>query len=270
MKAIILAAGKGTRLGDYTRDLPKGMLRFQGISLIERQVETCRRCGIERIVLVGGYRADRIDIPGTVMYVNEDYASTNMVESLMCARGELEGETIVSYADILYEDRVLRQVMADPADIGVTVDTAWRAYWEARYGDPSVDTESLAIEGDRIVDIGRPDPPLEEIDGRYLGLLKFSARGAADLKEIYDAARAAYTGGPWRTSKSFQTGYMTDLLQEIADAGRALAPVRIEGGWLEFDTVEDYAQARRWAETGELDRFFRLEGPGRGGEGGET
>lgn len=259
MKAIILAAGKGTRLGEYTRDLPKGMLRFMGKSLVERQVETYQRCGVDRIVVVGGYRADRLRLPGTVPYVNEDYAITNMVESLMRAREELEGDVLVSYADVLFEDRVLRQVMCAVAEIGVTVDKAWRPYWEFRYGDPFRDTESLGFGPDgRVVDIGRPDPLLNEIGGRYVGLLKFSARGVAILKEVYDSARAAHWGRPWRSSKSFQTGYMTDLLQEIIDRGHRVDPLLIESGWLEFDTVEDYEKTCRAAESGELSRFFRL------------
>ncbi|MBI3126034.1 MAG: phosphocholine cytidylyltransferase family protein [Candidatus Tectomicrobia bacterium] len=269
MKAIILAAGKGTRLGEYTRDLPKGMLQFMGKSLVERQVETYRRCGVSRIIVVGGYRADRLDLPGTIPYVNEDYEITNMVESLMCARGELEGDVLVSYGDVLFEDRVLRQIMSAAVEIGVTVDKAWRPYWEFRYGDPSRDTESLGLGPDgRIVDIGRPDPPIEQIDGRYVGLLKFAARGVSTLKEVYDSARAAHWGRPWRSSRSFQTGYMTDLLQEIIDRGHRVDPLLIEGGWLEFDTTEDYEKTCRAAKTGELGQFFRLMDLPPGGQGG--
>ncbi len=247
----------GKRLGHYTRDLPKGMLSFQGSTLLERQIETYQRCGIERVVLVGGYRADQLNLPGTVLYVNENYESTNMIESLMCAREELEGSVLVSYADILFEGRVLREVMAASVDVGVTVDTAWRPYWMARYGDSATDLESLAIGQDgRITDIGRPNPPPSQIDGRYVGLLKFSTRGVTALKKIYDKARAEFSGRAWRNAKSFESGYMTDLLQEMIDAGQRVAPIRIEGGWLEFDTAEDYEKACRWAETGELARFF--------------
>lgn len=259
MKAIILAAGMGTRLGKYTKDLPKGLLSFLGRTLIERQIDTYRHAGIERIVLVGGYQADMLNFPGSTLYVNEEYETTNMVESLMCAREELRGEVVISYSDILFEDRVLRKVLEAPVDIGVAVDKVWRLYWEARYGDPSVDTESLAFGPDgNITAIGLPDPPFDEISGRYVGLMKFSGRGVVALKSVYDAAKASCWGNPWRSAATFQKGYMTDLLQEIIDFGYSVDPVLIEGGWLEFDTVEDYEKTRLWAETGELSRFCNV------------
>ena len=260
MKAVILAAGQGIRLGEYTRDLPKAMLPFLGRTLIEHQIEIYQRCGVKRIVVVGGYRADRLDLPGTVKYTNERYEHTNMVESLLCARAELEGEILVSYADILFEDRVLRAVMKATPDIGVAVDTKWESYWMARFGGTSVDTESLVIGPDgRILEIGRADPPADQIHGRYVGLLRFSAQGIRTLLGVYDKASERHRNGPWQTARSFETGYMTDLLQEIIDAGYAVRPIFVQGGWLEFDTTEDYENAVRWANTGKLERFSLLD-----------
>ena len=63
MKAIILAAGQGTRLKKYTENLPKGMLSFGGKTLIERQIEIYRSCGIDKIIIVKGYAADKIQYP---------------------------------------------------------------------------------------------------------------------------------------------------------------------------------------------------------------
>ena len=103
MKAIILAAGMGTRLGRYTENLPKCMLNFNGKALIEWQVETLRKCGINDIIIVKGFEPDKIQIRGVKYYVNEDYANTNMIETLFCAEEELDSEVLVCYADILYE-----------------------------------------------------------------------------------------------------------------------------------------------------------------------
>lgn len=260
MKAIILAAGMGKRLGPYTKEMPKGMLNFLGVSLIGRQIETYRRCGIDRIILVGGYRADRLNFPETKLYLNENYESTNMVESLMCAREELDGPVLVSYADILFEDRVLRAAIEAPVEIGVTVDRAWREYWQARYGDDAVDTESLRIGSNGgIEDIGRPDPQAKDLDGRYVGLLKFGRAGTEALKTVYDETRRLFWGKPWRSARLFQSGYMTDLLQEMIAAGHRVAPIFIHKGWLEFDTEGDYEKACEWARLGDLDRFVDLQ-----------
>ena len=130
MKAIILAAGQGTRLKKYTENLPKGMLTFMGKTLIERQIELYRKCGIEHIIIVRGFAADKIQYEGITYYTNEDYADTNMVESFMTAKPEFNDDVIVSYSDILFEEHMLRGMMKSAADFAVAVDDNWKIYWE--------------------------------------------------------------------------------------------------------------------------------------------
>jgi len=258
MKAIILAAGMGTRLGSLTKEKPKGMLEFMGKTLIEREIEALRAGGISEIIVVRGYMAEKIDYPNVKYYDNKDYAETNMVESLMCAKEELTGDVIVSYADILYEPRVVKALIASEGDVVVTVDTAWRDYWRARVGSDTEDIESLNFDssGERIEELGSPETNTENIDARYVGLIKFSARGIEIAKEVYEKEKAACTGGKWRNSKSFAKGYMTDLLQAIIDSGREVRPLKIEHGWLEFDNVSDYEKAVEWSKSGTIGRYF--------------
>ena len=96
MKAIILAAGQGTRLKKYTENLPKGMLMFEGKTVIERQIEMYRKCGIEDIIIATGFAAEKINYSGVKYYKNEDFANTNMVESLLAAKCEFDDDIIVS------------------------------------------------------------------------------------------------------------------------------------------------------------------------------
>ena len=146
MKAMILAAGQGTRLKKYTENLPKGMLSFMGQTIIERQIEMYRKCGIENIIVVRGFAADKIGYEGVTYYTNEDYANTNMVESLMAAKSEFDEDMIVSYSDILFEEDMLRVMMKSEADFAVAVDDNWKMYWEKRYGKVDFDTESLSLD----------------------------------------------------------------------------------------------------------------------------
>src|SRR3989344_714882 len=183
MKATILAAGMGTRLGKYTQDLPKGMLQFNGKSLIQRQVETLRECGIKDIVIVKGYMPDKIKIKGVKYYENKDYANTNMVETLFAAEKEMDDDIIICYSDILYQKRVLKQVIANNADIGVTIDVDYWDYWKARLDNPQEDTESLVIGDGKIIDLGDTHCGIEKAKVRYVGLIKFSKKGVEILKK---------------------------------------------------------------------------------------
>ena len=260
MKAIILAAGQGTRLKKYTQGLPKGMLIFDGKTIIERQLEIYRECGIENISVVRGYASEKINYGGVKYYDNENYAVTNMVESLMAAQSEFDDDIIVSYSDVLFESSMLKKMMDAPGDFCVAVDDDWREYWRMRYGREDFDTESLSIDGENnITELGLENPPLEKISARYIGLLKFSRAGLQFIREIMNEAYKHYENKAWQQSgKTIRKAYMTDLLNSIIEAGRKVKAVRFSHGWLEFDTNEDYEKACEWAENNSLRSLIRI------------
>lgn len=252
MKAIILAAGQGTRLKKYTENLPKGMLSFMGKTIIERQIEMYRKCGIENIIVVRGFAADKIPYEGIKYYMNEDYANTNMVESLMTAKSEFDDDMIVSYSDILFEEQMLKTMMQSTADFVVAVDDDWKQYWQKRYGKIDFDTESLSIdENDNIVELGMENPKLEDIDARYIGLLKFSRNGLQHIVKIMETAYQNFEDKPWQQSgKTVRKAYMTDLLNAVIESREKVRAEHFHNGWIEFDTNEDYEKACEWVKDG--------------------
>ncbi len=259
MKAIILAAGQGTRLKKYTENLPKGMLEFDGKTLIERQIETYRACGIEDIIVVRGFASDKIMYEGIKYYQNSDYANTNMVESLMTAKDEFNDDIIVSYSDILFEKEMLCKMINNKDDFSVAVDDNWKVYWQERYGKVDFDTESLSLDAyDNIVELGLESPKLEDIDARYVGLLKFSKLGLQKIVDILNKDYEEYLDKPWKQSgKTIRKAYMTDLIQAVIEAGNSVKAVRFNNGWIEFDTNEDYETAIKWLKDGTIRKFLR-------------
>ncbi|OQY98975.1 MAG: hypothetical protein B6D35_10635 [Candidatus Brocadia sp. UTAMX2] len=243
-------------MGRYTKNIPKGMLVLKGRTLIEWQIKKLKSCGLKDIVIVTGYRNEAISYGGITYFHNNDFAKTNMVETLMCAREVLNTDILVSYSDIVYSEELAGMVMECPAEIGVAVDKSWRDYWMMRYGTTETDLETLNLSVDgRIIEIGRPVNTSEGIDYRYIGLIKFSDRGIARAIKLYDKKRAK--NEPWKQSgKSFRQGFMTDLLYELIQEGTDVMPVITTGGWLEFDTEGDYEKALAMSEMGTISRFI--------------
>lgn len=250
MKAIILAAGQGNRLKKYTQDLPKGMLSFAGMTLIERQIKMYRRLGVHDLVIVRGFAAEKINYPGIKYVDNTSYERTNMVFSLFCAEDELCGDDIVvSYADVVFEERLLKNLMMSRFSITASVDTQWRQYWFKRYGSDQVDTEGLVLgENGSILELGRVDAPNEGIDARIIGLYKFDSVGIKKIKAIWQ-----------NENQKAVNFYMTDLLQAVIDSGGEVGASLEQGGWLEFDTHEDYENALKWIADESIDKFYRME-----------
>ena|SRR5579863_426504 len=103
MRAVILAAGRGSRLGALAEDRPKCMLELARRPLISRQIAALSRGGISKIGVVRGYRGSMIDIQGVAYFENPRWAETNMVMSLATAKAWLQSSpVVVSYADIFY------------------------------------------------------------------------------------------------------------------------------------------------------------------------
>lgn len=260
MKAIILAAGQGTRLKKYTENLPKGMLDFGGKTIIERQIEVYRSCGVEDIIVVTGFASEKIQYADVKYYKNEDFAVTNMVESFMQARAEFDNDVILSYSDILFSRYMLQTMLANRDDFAVAVDRNWQFYWQKRYGRVDFDTESLRLnEAGCITSLGLENPPLSEIDARYIGLLKFSKAGLAKITTLWDKDYAEFLDKPWQQSgKHIRQAYMTDLLHALIKEGNAVKAVEFQNGWIEFDTNEDYENACKWVEDGSIKELLDL------------
>lgn len=238
MKAIILAAGKGTRMGKYTENLPKGMLNVNGKTLIQHQIETLRNSGITDIAIVTGYEHSKINYSDVTYYHNAKFDTTNMVESLMTAKDFITDDNIlICYSDILYTEELVKKCINNNFDIGVAVDADWKNLWQLRYGKVDFDLESLTVENGNIIELGKEVDSSINLDYRYIGLIKFSKVGINILINTYNSR----IGKSWRQSgKSFEQGYMTDILSQIIDDGNEIKAIVTKGNWLEFDTAEDY------------------------------
>lgn len=236
INAIILVAGQGTRLRPLTDDVPKCLVPFRNKPILEHALEALRSVGIERITLVTGYRGDLLERYGLETVKNSDFATTNMVHSLFCAESKMKGDLLVVYGDIVFHPRLVRALVEDPAEIGVLVDRKWRDLWRLRMENPLDDAETLKVgkNGD-LRELGKKPGSYDDIEGQYVGLLKFAGAGLRLMKEHYEALdrSASYDG------KDFRNMYMTTFLQTLIDAGGRVRPVYVDGGWLEIDSRQD-------------------------------
>jgi choline kinase len=234
-RAIILAAGEGSRLRPHTLDRPKCLVEVDGKSLLERQLAVLRAQSVEDIVVIGGYRTEMLARPGIRMHLNPRFAETNMVWTLFCAADEIDGEVLICYGDIVYSRDVLSRVMASDAPIAVAIDLDWESYWRARNEDPLSDAETLKLDASgRILEIGQKPKSLDQIQGQYMGLFKLTGAGIDVFKKFFDRAKSNGS----LAGKPIEKAYMTDLLQAIA-LEFPVQSVPVHGGWVEIDTVSD-------------------------------
>ena len=234
MKAIILCAGQGTRLRPYTNELPKCMVKVNGLPLIESQLKMLRSRGIKDIVLVGGHCHDKLPGDGVKKIVNTNYKSSNMVESLSTALEHIAGSVIICYGDILYSAEILDDLISAKEDICLAIDSCWKEYWRSRMDAYMNDVETLMIgKSGSIVDIGNTPQSENQIEGQYMGLIRLSEVGSLTFRNFLSDKNQLVNG------KTFSDCYMTDMLQSLIDKNIEVWPCFTSLPWIEVDTVDD-------------------------------
>ncbi len=246
-KAVILAAGMGSRLKHMTQDLPKCMaIVLNGKTLLQTQIEALRSCGVREIAVVRGYKAEKINFPGLRYHFNSEYKTNNILASLFSAESEMDGDLLVSYSDIWYEPAVVQRLLRSDKDIAIGVDIDWKEYYLGRKDHPIEEAENVIFNSDnKVIKIGKIGAEKEEVHGEFIGMMKLTPRGCELLRRHYARCKRLYAGRPFQRAPVFEKAYLTDLLQEMADDGVPIHCEIIGSGWKEIDTLEDLSNAMK-------------------------
>ena len=229
MRAIILAAGRGSRMNELTQDRPKCMVEFQHRSLIDWQTNALVEAGINEIAVVAGYKKEKISNKNiSCFFENPHWSESNMVYSLFCAQEWLrDGEFVISYSDIFYTPKIVQELLKSEADISITYDKNFAQLWSQRFSNPLSDLESFKIdESGFLQEIGKKPQSLLEIQGQFMGLLKFTKKG-------------------WLTAENILKNHdikkldCTSALQILITNHVKIKAVAIDNMWGEVDNAND-------------------------------
>jgi choline kinase len=249
MRPIVIGAGRGSRLGSETDEIPKALVPVVGRPMLEWILEALGAAGFARkdVVYICGYRADvvRSRYPDFTFVENRDWEKNNILASLLCARAHLAGGFVSSYADIVYRGSSVKRAVASPYDKVLVCDTDWRRRYVARSQHPESDAEKMRAAGACVLELSRRIPS-EAASGEFIGVTKFSADGARELVAAFDRARSEWAGKTWREGRTFERAYLIDLFQEMIERGSAFHRVDTHGGYMEIDTQQDLASAETW------------------------
>jgi choline kinase len=233
--AIILAAGQGSRMRSLTDDRPKCLVELAGRPLLHWQLDALRAAGIDEIHVVSGYMGHRLRGPFQKI-ANPRWERTNMVASLACAHDLLSSRNcLAAYSDIVYHpDHVKRLAQAD-GDIAVTYDTRWEELWRLRFADPLSDAETFITDNGALREIGARPQSIDQVQGQYMGLMKFTPRGWSLVRDALAALPPA----------SLDALDITALLGLLLEQGASVSAVPVDGRWAEVDSGDDLAAYER-------------------------
>lgn len=240
-KAVILAAGIGSRLAPLTDECPKSLLSVGGSAILERMIRNCLSCGISQFVLVLGHRSDQIKqfvdktfrgIRVTYIY-NEKYADTNTGYSLMLASSAIGNSEFVKFdADVVFDVKILRRLIDSDFPNALCIDQ-----------NIALEDEEVKVVTDndlRLLEIGKSIDPKSAM-GESIGIEKISTKTASllfsELKQMME------------NSENHQN-YYEAAYSQLVSKGTDFRAIDITGlNWTEIDTAEDFATANAMFET---------------------
>jgi L-glutamine-phosphate cytidylyltransferase len=246
MKAIIIGAGRGSRLMPTTADTPKCFAEVQNRRILDWTIDAFKQNGITNIHFIGGYQIEKVKAayPQFSFFHNQDWPNNNILASLMHAEPAMNEEFICCYSDILFTPTVVQGILSSKDDISVVVDTKWKDRYVHRSQHPPTDAEKVTVKNGKVTKIHR-DIEENEAHGEYIGVAKFSKAGASALREHYHQCRKSFDGKPFREAKEFKKAYLIHLLQDMIEKGVLMTHVDTPGGYMEIDTQEDFELARQ-------------------------
>jgi len=231
MKAVILAAGRGTRMPRISKEKPKCLIKIGDRSILHRQIHHLKNNDIHDIYIVIGYKSDIVkrsieENTGIHFLENKEYATTDNIYSLYLTKRFVNGkEFILLNGDVVCEEEIIRKVLEKENENVVPIDSKYYDLEELK----------VRIEDNLVKEILPKNAPKEKSDGSTIGIFKFSPKGSKMLFDEIERCVKQEIKNKW-----FEFA-VNRILPELR-----MIPIDIHGlKWIEVDTEDDILRAEK-------------------------
>jgi choline kinase len=235
MKAVILAAGQGTRIRAVHGERPKCLIKVDDETILDHQIDGLSKAGIDEIAIVVGYEKQQIirhvqkrfgRRTSRIHFIeNPAFALTNNIYSLWIARDWLDGQGFACLnADVIFDPKILNSALEAGSPVSMIVDPEWRD-----------ETMKVIIDNGQIVQMSKKISK-SEFSGTYIGITVFdqliNPRFFAKMQDLIDAGRV--------------NEFFNVAVQELVDEGLSVGFTTTAGApWAEIDDPLDLTFAQQ-------------------------
>ena len=244
MKIIIIAAGSGKRVGENTKELPKYLLNVNGKTIQQYQLSVFKKFDYDEIIVITGPHKEKFTSNECTYVEDVRYHDHDILGSLMEARKYISGDVLIVYSDIIFDDKILSQVIEAEAEIGVAVDLNWEKSYEYRTDHTKSEAENVVLDNNNnLLEIRKNITNNSTyVVGEFLGILKLSDKCSQIFVKKFEELEKLHKGS-FHNAVSIQKAYLTDMIQELIDSKIKVTPIIVSGKWCEIDTVQDLQRA---------------------------
>lgn len=239
-------------LAEDLKDKPLCMLDIGGRTLLERQMDLLASASVGEVFVVGGHLHDRIQAQGAQVLYNPDYKNCQCAGSILFAREKLKDNVLIVYSDILFDRRILDQLLQSPHPITLVIDRAYQSLPPRKKALDLVRAESFQGNGGRRLDLGVFKPVRDigkniragEPTHEFIGMALLRPEGIRQLGKAWDEALSQFANRPFYEAPSARLADFTDLIKFLLERGFPVHGMEIEQGWSEIHSREDYDRVR--------------------------
>jgi len=255
-KVIIPAAGENPELKHILGGLPKPLLKIKGKTILEHQISMFKKLGLNDINVIIGYQKEMFNIPEVDYFENPEYNSKGILHSLMKAKEKMKNGFIFITGDTLFDEKLIKELLERKEEIVIVIDNSYLHH--EHEVDKRLDAvitkkgkqlryQKLRDSNDEVVLINR-NISKEEMTHEFVGITKFSKKGAENLIEVYEDCEKNHKGR-FHESENFEKALDIDMFQEMINRGFRIAVHETSGGWLEIHNEKDLDYAREMLEN---------------------
>lgn len=239
--AIILAASRGSELGELTLNKPKALLSVNGQPILKQAIDKLRNFGVTEINVVRGYKKESFPDLGCNYLDNNNYNQTGELSSLYMAKDFIKDDLIIGYGDIIFKSYILNTMEESKSDITIVVDSQVCSRGLGYVGDfVQCNKENTKIYGEETslllnMKLIEKDFLEHAPHGEWIGLLKTTPRGSEILKNaLIDLSQ----------NESFDKLKMADLFNYLIQKDIEIGVSYIEGHWMDVDNYKDFEKVQ--------------------------
>lgn len=234
MKSIIIAAGSGKRIPEFSKDKPKSLIYINKKTLLKRQIDFIRKLNIDKISIIRGYKAKKIKFKKIKYFKNRNYKKNEQLESFFSAQKFFDDDLLVLFSDIIYDFSVLKKIANSRFDLTLAIQKNWKQKYKKRFDHPLDQADKVFVKNMKIKEIGKKIS-INKSNGEFLGIFKISKYMCNILIKEYHLLKK---------TKKTQKLQMHDFFRYLINKNINIKPTYVSGKYMEIDTYNDFKIAK--------------------------
>ena len=250
--AVILAAGRGSRINKITRNKPKSLIKLWGKTLLERHIEILTKYkSIKKIYIITGYKKKLIEeisynYKNVITVNNKDWNKSNMVTSLTKMKKYNFNSILIIYGDIFYPKKFIDPIFNKKYSLSLLYDAKWINLWKMRFKNYWEDAESFILNKDKTIrSIGEKINKNHKPEGQFIGIIKMNKKGWNNFLNVYSSLEK---------NKQYKIDF-TSFLNLLINKKNKIFGIKSLLSWGEIDNLNDlYTYKKKFSK-----KYFEIE-----------